>query len=133
MGIDGTLTKLLIDRETSSAVFDALNGATDGSIVLAGSGFVPDVPRRFDCHPNSQGVCIRSAIVVQRRTAAGNLDLGFGNSGTTVTDLPVPYGSPYVSGARAVVAAPEGRLTVLSNACDAQGHCDYLLLRYGAQ
>ena len=60
------------------------------------------------------------------------LDLGFGDHGTTVTDLPAPDGAPYLVGALAIVAAPDDRLTLLAVARAAQGRSDYLLLRYGA-
>ena len=65
VGIDGSLTKFAIDRETYYADFGVLVGATNGSVVLAGSGLKPDVPRPFDCGTNFQGVCRRGAIVVK--------------------------------------------------------------------
>lgn len=123
---DGNLTKLA--RVGGFLVGSALNG----NFVLAGSGWVPDEPRRFDCLDKDQGICLRSAIEVQSLTVDGMLDLGFGDDGTTLTDLPPPHGAPYSGGALAIVAAPEDRLTLLAIACARSDRCDHVLLRYGA-
>ncbi len=57
-------------------------------VLLAGSSWVPDEPRRFACLASSGDTCLRLAIAFQSIDADGALDTAFGDGGTTITDLP---------------------------------------------
>lgn len=113
------------------AGFGALGEAPDGGLILVGSSWVPDEPRRFGCGNRSDDTCLRLAIAAQSIRADGTVDQGFGDGGIAVTDLPAPYGAQDTR-AQAVVAAPEGRITVAGLACPRPYDCDVVVLRYGA-
>lgn len=104
---------------------------TPAGLVLAGSSWVPDEPRRFICGSSSDGVCLRRGYAVQLVPITGTAPTGFGDDGVVVTDLPAPYGAQNTR-AQVVVAAPEERLTVAGPACSSPFECDLVLLRYGA-
>jgi uncharacterized delta-60 repeat protein len=132
VGPDGELRGTsTIGETTYGSGFGALSETDTGGLVLAGSSWVPDEPRRFACQNTSAGACLRLAVALQSLTADGGPDVAFGESGIVVTDLPAPYGAQD-TGAQAVSLAPDRRVTVAASACRRPFDCDLVVLRYGA-
>lgn len=127
-----TLGSVLVGSTTYGAGFVHLwQPEEGGGVLLAGSSWVPDEPRRFACWARTGDTCLRLAVAVQSIDANGALDTAFGDGGTATTDLPPPYGAQDTV-ARAGVAGPAGRLTVAGSACRRPFECDVAVLRYGA-